>query len=112
VLNVTNNAFDAMRDKAQRMPDYAPTLRVTTRDVGDMFEIVVRDDGTGIPDHVLDRVFIPFFTTKPPGTNTGLGMSVCHEIIVQEHKGALSLDTRWGEFTEVTMRIPKTESAR
>ncbi len=107
IINLCNNAFDAVADQAKGRPGYAPEIRVSTRDVDDHVEIRVRDNGTGIAPSVVDRIFNPFFTTKPTGKGTGLGLSICHEIVVKEHKGAITVDTRQGEFTEVVVRLHK-----
>lgn len=110
ILNLTNNAFDATTDRRKAEPAHDPKLSIATRDLGEHFEIRIRDNGTGIPEDAVNKVFNPFFTTKPTGKGTGLGLSVCHEIVVQEHKGALSMDTKLGEFTEFILRLPKAPS--
>jgi signal transduction histidine kinase len=73
-------------------------------------EIRVRDNGTGIPADIRDKLFQPFFTTKPTGEGTGLGLSISYDIVVQEHGGAIAIDSRPGEFTEFTLRLPRNPS--
>jgi signal transduction histidine kinase len=111
-INVAGNAFYALKKQAQKkIPGYRPYLRASTRDRGDRVEIRIRDNGAGIPKDFLGRVFDPFFTTKPAGEGTGLGLSISYEIIVQEHRGEMRVDSVEGEFTEFTMLIPRTVSA-
>jgi signal transduction histidine kinase/HAMP domain-containing protein len=112
-LNLFGNAFYAVgkrrRDKGG--PGYVPQVKVTTRDRRDEVEIRVRDNGIGMPSEVRERVFTPFFTTKPTGEGTGLGMSISYDIVVQEHRGTIVADSREGEFTEFTIRLPRTPPA-
>ena len=70
-------------------------------------EIRIRDSGTGIPAEVMDKIFNPFFTTKPPGEGTGLGLSLSHDIVVKQHAGSIEVDTRSGEFTEFKVILPR-----
>ena len=101
LLNLISNGFyAAMKRKAQMRDGYEPTLATATRDLGDCVEISIRDNGSGIPPEVKDKMFNPFFTTKPPGEGTGLGLSLSHDIIVKQHAGSIEVDTRPGEFTE------------
>jgi signal transduction histidine kinase/HAMP domain-containing protein len=107
-LNLFGNAFYAV-SKRRREGDeaaYAPVVRVTTRGRGDEVEIRVRDNGIGMPPEVRDRAFTPFFTTKPTGEGTGLGLSISYDIVVQQHGGTIAVDSREGEFTEFTIRLP------
>jgi signal transduction histidine kinase/ligand-binding sensor domain-containing protein len=107
-LNILNNACYAVRDKSKKQTNgYKPTVRVSTTLSGDCVEVKIRDNGMGIPDEVRDKIFNPFFTTKPSGQGTGLGLSISHDIVVQEHGGQLAVETEPGEFTEFTIRIPK-----
>src|ERR1700751_2149548 len=71
----------------------------------------VRDNGTGIPPEIRDRLFQPFFTTKPTGEGTGLGLSISWDIVTQQHGGTIEVDSRLGEFTEFTIRLPRTHAA-
>jgi two-component system, NtrC family, sensor kinase len=91
--------------------DFKPTLKVSTRDFGDAVEIRIRDNGTGIPAEIKDKLFQPFFTTKPTGEGTGLGLSISYDIVTQEHGGAIAVDSQVGEFTELTVRLPRTHRA-
>jgi signal transduction histidine kinase len=84
---------------------------VTTRDLGAAVEIRVRDNGTGIPPELRDKLFQPFFTTKPTGEGTGLGLSISYDIVTQQHGGTIAVDSRVGEFTEFTIRLPRGRHA-
>ncbi len=108
-LNIVNNACYAANDKRKSAKNgFSPTVRVSTRNLGDRVEIRIRDNGNGIPADVRDRIFNPFFTTKPAGIGTGLGLSLTYDIIVQEHGGDVKVDTREGEYTEFIITIPRT----
>ena len=85
-------------------------LHATTRDLGDAVEIRIRDNGTGIPAEVKEKMFNPFFTTKPAGEGTGLGLSMSHDIIVKQHGGTIDVDTEPGQFTEFTIVLPRTSN--
>ena len=107
-LNMGSNACYAVREKSrQRIPGYQPEIRVTTRDLGDRVEARIRDNGIGIPDGHRDRIFDPFFTTKEVGEGSGLGLSISYEIVVQEHHGTVSVDSRDGEYTEFVVTVPR-----
>jgi hypothetical protein len=84
---------------------FEPTLKVSTRELGDVVEIRVRDNGIGIPPEIKDRLFQPFFTAKPPGEGTGLGLSISYDIITQQHGGSISLDSKVGEYSEFAVRL-------
>jgi two-component system, NtrC family, sensor kinase len=86
---------------------YEPALAAATRDLGDRVEITIRDNGRGIPPEVKDKMFNPFFTTKPPGEGTGLGLSLSYDIIVKQHAGSIEVDIRPGEFTEFRVILPR-----
>jgi signal transduction histidine kinase/ligand-binding sensor domain-containing protein len=108
-LNILNNACYAVSEKSRKLgtaSGYAPTLRVTTADLGDWVEIRIGDNGLGIPAEVREQIFHPFFTTKPTGQGTGLGLSISHEIVVQEHAGQLDVETEPGQYTEFIVRLP------
>jgi predicted ATPase/signal transduction histidine kinase len=106
--NLLGNACDAIREKrATSGPAYAPEIVLRTVDRGDQVEVRVRDNGTGIAGEIVDRVYEPFFTTKPRGRGTGLGLSVSHDIVVQVHRGEIRLETRPGEFTEFIVTLPR-----
>jgi signal transduction histidine kinase len=82
-------------------------LKVATRDLGDAVEVRVRDDGTGIAPEIRDKFFQPFVTTKPTGEGTGFGLSIAWDIVTQQHCGSIEVDSRIGEFTEFTIRLPR-----
>ncbi len=90
-----------------RLFSAAPTLAATTKNLGDSIEIRIRDNGTGIPPEVKEKLFNPFFTTKPAGEGTGLGLSISHDIIVKQHGGSIEVDTQPGEFTEFRIVLPR-----
>ncbi len=108
IINICNNGFYATREKKQKADnDYLPTLTFTTANRGDQVEIKIRDNGTGIPSHVVDKIFNPFFTTKPAGMGTGLGLSISNDIVAQMHKGELKVRTEPGSYTEFIILLPK-----
>ena len=82
-------------------------LEVTTRDTDDTVEIRVRDNGIGIPSEIREKLFQPFFTTKPTGEGTGLGLSISYEIVTQQHGGTITVDSEQNVFTEFTVRLPR-----
>jgi signal transduction histidine kinase len=108
-LNLITNSFYATQKRQAESEDrdYRPTVRVTTRRAGDNVEILVRDNGTGIPADAVDQLFDPFFTTKPTGEGTGLGLSLSYETVVQQHHGDLDVNTKEGEFTEFVVTLPR-----
>jgi len=107
LLNVFNNALYAVWQKQQMAgADYRPTIEVTTSHSDKQFRIIVRDNGTGIPDGVKEKIMQPFFTTKPTGQGTGLGLSLSYDIIVKEHGGQLTATSKEGEFTQFEISIP------
>ncbi|MBL8229846.1 MAG: GAF domain-containing protein [Bryobacterales bacterium] len=107
-LNILNNACYAAHDKAKRAgTGYSPTLQIRTVNLGDAIEVRIRDNGMGIPQDVREKIFNPFFTTKPTGQGTGLGLSISHDIVVQQHRGQLEVETEPGQFTEFIVRLPR-----
>jgi GAF domain-containing protein len=110
LLNVIANGFYAATKRMEATNDgkYEPTVAASTRDLGDRVEIRIRDNGTGIAPDVKDRMFNPFFTTKPSGQGTGLGLSISHDIIVKQHAGVIEVDTQPGEFTEIRVILPRS----
>jgi signal transduction histidine kinase len=84
------------------------TLVAATKSLGDKVEIRIRDNGTGIPEGIKDKIFNPFFTTKPTGEGTGLGLSMSHDIIVKQHGGSIDVETEPGLFTEFKIVSPRT----
>jgi signal transduction histidine kinase len=109
LLNLISNGFyAAAKRKGQSNSDtYEPTLTAATKDLGDKVEIRIRDNGVGIPAEVREKMFNPFFTTKPAGEGTGLGLSITHDIIVKQHSGSIEVDTEPGEFTEFKIILPR-----
>ena len=109
LLNLISNGFyAATKRKAEANGgDYEPTLAATTKNLGDSVEIRIRDNGTGIPTDVREKLFNPFFTTKPAGEGTGLGLSISHDIIVKQHAGSIEVDTQPGSFTEFRIVLPR-----
>ena len=110
LLNLISNGFyAATKRKEQSNSDtYEPTLTAATKDLGDKVGIRIRDNGTGIPPEVREKMFNPFFTTKPAGEGTGLGLSITHDIIVKQHSGSIEVDSQPGEFTEIRIILPRT----
>ena len=117
-LNLVNNACYAIYEKQIRSSrdrgtareineQFNPTLWISTKNQGDRVEIRIRDNGTGISPAALDKIFNPFFTTKPTGEGTGLGLSISHDIIVQEHRGEIAVETELGSYTEFIIALPK-----
>jgi two-component system NtrC family sensor kinase len=109
LLNLISNGFYAAtkRMAATNGGDYEPTLAAATKNRGDRVEITVRDNGTGIPADVKEKMFNPFFTTKPAGEGTGLGLSISHDIVVKQHGGSIEVETQPGEFTEIRIVLPR-----
>jgi signal transduction histidine kinase len=109
LLNLISNGFYAATKRRAETNggDYEPTLAAATKNLGDRIEIRIRDNGTGIPLEVKEKMFNPFFTTKPAGEGTGLGLSISHDIIVKQHGGSIEVDTQPGEFTEVRIILPR-----
>ena len=107
---IEENGFYAATKRKQQdnSEGYEPALTASTKDLGDRVEIRIRDNGTGIPPEVRDKMFNPFFTTKPAGEGTGLGLSITHDIIVKQHSGSIEVNTHPGEFTEVRVILPRT----
>jgi two-component system, NtrC family, sensor kinase len=110
LLNLISNGFyAATKRKAEANGgNYEPTLAAATKNLGESVEIRIRDNGTGIPPEVREKLFNPFFTTKPAGEGTGLGLSISHDIIVKQHGGSIEVDTEPGAFTEFRIVLPRT----
>jgi len=111
-LNLFGNGFYAANRRYSEAKDakFKPSLRVTTRDLGADVEVRVRDNGTGIPPEIREKLFQPFFTTKPTGEGTGLGLSISYDIVTQQHGGTIDVDSELGAFTEFTVRLPRREA--
>ncbi len=107
LLNLFNNAFYSVSMKSKKSKDsYEPTISVSTKRLNNKIEITVRDNGLGIPEKVLDKIYQPFFTTKPAGDGTGLGLSLSYDIVTKDHGGELKVETKEGEFAEFTIILP------
>ena len=108
-LNLVSNGFYAAKKRAQANGSggFEPVLLVATKEAGDAIEVRVRDNGTGIPPEIRDKLFQPFFTTKPTGEGTGLGLSISYDIVTQEHRGTITVDSEVGQFTEFKIRLPR-----
>jgi two-component system NtrC family sensor kinase len=111
-LNLITNGFYAAAKRKSQTGDsgFEPILRATTRNIGQAVEIRIRDNGTGIPADVKDKIFNLFFTTKPAGEGTGLGLSMSHDIIVKQHGGSIDVTTEPDQFTEFTIVLPRTSN--
>jgi signal transduction histidine kinase len=109
LLNLVSNGFYAATKRSEEANRgvYEPTLTAATSDLGHSVEIRIRDNGTGIPTEVKEKMFNPFFTTKPAGEGTGLGLSISHDIIVKQHGGTIEVDTQPGAFTEFRIVLPR-----
>jgi signal transduction histidine kinase len=113
LLNLFTNAFYSVTEKKKLQPDglpagqagYKPTVSIITKKLADKIELIVKDNGMGIPRNVLDKIFQPFFTTKPAGQGTGLGLSLSYDII-KAHGGELKVETKEGEFAEFIISFP------
>jgi signal transduction histidine kinase len=106
-LNIINNACYAAHEQKARLGEgFSPKLSVHSKNLGDKIEIRIRDNGNGISPEIRDKIFNPFFTTKPTGQGTGLGLSISYDIIVQEHHGEIKVETEEGKFTEFVVRLP------
>src|SRR5262245_35895533 len=109
LLNMISNGFYAAIKRGAEINggDYEPTLAASTKDLGDRVEIRIRDNGIGMTPDVKEKMFNPFFTTKPTGEGTGLGLSISHDIIVKQHGGSIEVETQPGEFTEIRVILPR-----
>ncbi len=108
LLNLISNGFyAATKRKEAGEAGFEPMLRASTRNLGDAVEIRIRDNGTGIPQEVKEKIFNPFFTTKPAGEGTGLGLSMSHDIVVKQHGGRIDVETEPGAFTEFVITLPR-----
>jgi signal transduction histidine kinase len=112
-LNLISNGFYAATKRKEAGDEtFEPTLSATTKSLGNTVEIRIRDNGTGIPLEVKEKMFNPFFTTKPAGEGTGLGLSMSHDIVVKQHGGKIDVDTMPGVFTEFIITLPRTAAAQ
>ena len=108
-LNLISNSFYAVtkRKTENGSSGFEPTVSATTKNLGHAVEIRIRDNGTGIPTEVKEKMFNPFFTTKPAGEGTGLGLSMSYDIILKQHGGIIDVDTAIGAFTEFWIILPR-----
>jgi signal transduction histidine kinase len=107
ILNLINNAFYSVTEKRKQQPDnYEPTVTVCTKKLPGKVEISIKDNGTGIPSPVMEKIFQPFFTTKPTGKGTGLGLSLSYDIITKGHGGLMKAESKEGEFAEFIIQLP------
>jgi signal transduction histidine kinase len=107
ILNLITNAFYAVTEKNKlKLDGYEPTITVSTKRRNDKVEVRVKDNGTGIPRKALEKIFQPFFTTKPTGQGTGLGLSLSYDIVTKGHGGELKVETKEGEYTEFSIILP------
>jgi two-component system NtrC family sensor kinase len=112
LLNLIGNGFYAANKRSRESDgSFRPALKVTTREFGESVEVRVRDNGVGIPSQYREKLFQPFFTTKPAGEGTGLGLSISYEIVAQQHGGTITVDSEVGDFTEFTVRLPRSRHA-
>ena len=108
LLNLISNGFYATTKRRAEVGDgFEPMLSAATKNLGDKVEIRIRDNGTGIPEGVKEKIFNPFFTTKPSGEGTGLGLSMSHDVIVKQHGGSIDVETEPGVFTEFKIVLPR-----
>jgi signal transduction histidine kinase len=107
LVNLFNNAFYSVNEKMKLLGSgYEPEVSVTTRKISNVIEVRIRDNGLGIAEKFLDKIYHPFFTTKPTGQGTGLGLSLSYDIITKLHKGTLQVETREGEYAEFIIHLP------
>jgi signal transduction histidine kinase len=107
LLNLYNNAFYSVLEKKKRLNEmFEPAVSVSTKIVADNVVITVKDNGNGIPEKVLEKIYQPFFTTKPTGEGTGLGLSLSYDIITKGHNGEIKVETQEGEGSEFIIQIP------
>jgi signal transduction histidine kinase len=107
VLNLLTNAFYVVNERKQKNQNgYQPTVSLSTKKNGKWVTIAVKDNGNGIPKHVMEKIFQPFFTTKPTGQGTGLGLSMSYDIVTKGHGGELKVETKEGEGTEFIIKLP------
>jgi signal transduction histidine kinase len=108
LLNLISNGFYAATNRTVKTEEgFEPTLRATTKNLGEKVEIRIRDNGIGIAPEIKEKIFNPFFTTKPAGEGTGLGLSMSHDIVVKQHGGTIDVNTEPRIFTEFIITLPR-----
>jgi len=108
LLNLISNGFYAAAKRSSNGEAvFEPTLLAATKSLGNSVEIRIRDNGAGIPNEIKEKIFNPFFTTKPAGEGTGLGLSMSHDIVVKQHGGTIRVNTELGAFTEFIVTLPR-----
>jgi signal transduction histidine kinase len=107
LLNLIANGFYAAAKRQAVNDGHQAVLTAATKNLGDKVQIAIRDNGTGIPPELKDKIFNPFFTTKPAGEGTGLGLSISHDIVVKQHAGSIEVDSEPGRFTEIKIVLPR-----
>jgi signal transduction histidine kinase len=111
ILNLINNAFYAVSAKRKlQLEGYEPKVTISTRNLGESVQILVSDNGTGIPQKTIEKIFQPFFTTKPTGEGTGLGLSLSYDIVTKAHGGDLKVETKEGDGTTFIITLPKQQA--
>jgi signal transduction histidine kinase len=111
LVNLLNNAFDAVRDRRRKDPSFRDGVVTVRTSRGDQWiEVCVTDNGVGVPAAIRDRIFEPFFTTKSGKEGTGLGLSLCYEIMVQGHRGRLAVESTPGEGTTFVASLPASKA--
>ena len=108
-LNLITNAFYAVNEKKQNNENFKPKVTVSTKKINNHIRISVSDNGDGIPEKVKEKIFQPFFTTKPTGQGTGLGLSMSYDIVTNGHSGEFKVDTKEGEGTTFCINLPITK---
>jgi signal transduction histidine kinase len=109
LLNLINNAFYAVNEKAKQTGNnYQPTVSITTQKSDDRVFIYVKDNGNGMPQHIIGKIFQPFFTTKPTGQGTGLGLFLAYDIVTKEHNGTIKVESKEGAGCEFVIQLPNT----
>src|SRR5262249_26892 len=107
IMNLLTNAFYAVNEKKQQQPvGYEPVVSIATKKQADKICITIKDNGNGIPQQVIDKIFQPFFTTKPTGQGTGLGLSLSYDIITKGHGGEIKVETKETEGTAFIIQLP------
>jgi signal transduction histidine kinase len=109
---ISNGLYAAIQHAEAAGNGFEPRLKAVTRNLGDRVEVRIRDNGAGIPPDIKEKIFNPFFTTKPAGQGTGLGLSLSHDIVVKQHGGTIEVATEPGSYTEFIIRLPRAMPAQ